>query len=171
MFIPRHWAFMPGIYCSNEPQIASKLVDGIKSPSLSLKVMGCLAEQHMTKSLWVLQQFRKDQGDISEDRRLWAEKILLRKHENWNQNLSKSKRDMSKYLGYYMIPEHNYLPIHSSLVIRNALHGAFSFGLWAKSILKTEFSIGAVPHPNPNKPSNLKSLYKDSLCSQTCYKH
>lgn len=139
---------MPGIYSSSEPQVATKLDDGIKSPSPFLKVMRCLAEQRMTKSLWVFQQFRKDHGDISEDRRLSAEKILLR--EAWKL-ASEPERDTSKYLGMYMIPEHNYLPIPSSLVIRNALHGASSFGLWVKSILKIKVLDWCSSTPQPKQ--------------------
>lgn len=40
-----------------------------------------------------------------------------------------------------------------------------------KYIKNKKTYIGAVLHPSPNKPSNLKSLYSDSLCLETCYEH
>lgn len=158
---------------SNKPWAVSKLVDRIKNSSPSLKVMGCLGEQHMTKGLWVpfnsserIKEISQTIADYKQRRSFYG------KRETWNQNPSISEKAMSKYLGYYMIPEHNYWPIHSLLVIRNALHGASSFDLWIKIILKIKKTyIGAVLHPSPNKPSNLKSLYSDSLCLETCYEH
>ena len=83
--------------------------------------MGCLGEQHVTKGLWV--PFNSSIGDYKQRRSFYG------KYETWNPNPLIFERAMSKYLGYYMIPEHNYWPIHSLLVIRNALHGASSFDL------------------------------------------
>lgn len=92
--------------------------------------MGCLGEQHMTKGLWVpfnsserIKEISQTIADYKQRRSFYG------KRETWNQNPSISEKAMSKYLGYYMIPEHNYWPIHSLLVIRNASHGASSFDL------------------------------------------
>jgi len=141
----------------------------MKSSCPSLKVMACLGWQHTTKGLSVPFNSSERIKKISQRTGDHKQRSFHGKHETWIHNLWIFEMDMYKYLGYYMTTECNYCPIHSLLVIRNALHGASSFDLRIKSILRTK--IAAVPHPSPNKPSNLKSLHRDSLCLEACYEH
>lgn len=133
---------------SNKPWLVYKSVDRIKNSTPSLKALGCLGEQHMTTGLWVTFNSSESIKEIYYKQR----RPFYGKHETWNHSLLIFERDMSKYLGYYMTPEHNYWPIHSLLVIRKDSHGASSFDIWIKSILKIKnlYWCSSTPQPKQN---------------------